>query len=142
MISRVSKTLYKENSLETLANLRADSQKPYSDLSRTKKTFITLYSRLQRISSRFSKKVSRTLRALCKNLELILKNRVQNCLELKNVFRILYSRLQSISSRFSETISKVPKTLYKENSLEPLTKDLEQILKNRIQICLETKKHL
>ena len=51
MISRVSKTLYKENSLETLTNLRADSQKPYSDLSRTKKTFITLYSRLQRISS-------------------------------------------------------------------------------------------
>ena len=39
-------------------------------------------------------------------------------------------------------ISRVPKTLYKDNSLEPWTKYLEQILKNRIQICLEPKKHL
>ena len=58
----------------------------------------------------------------------------------KNVFKTLQSRLESISSIFSEIISKVSKTLYEENSLETLTKNLEQILKNRVQICLEPKK--
>ena len=37
-------------------------------------------------------------------------------------------------------ISRVSKTLYEENSLETLTKDLKQILKSRVQICLEPKK--
>ena len=60
----------------------------------------------------------------------------------KNVFRTLQSRLESISSIFSEIISRVSKTLYEENSLETLTKNLEQILKNRVQICLEPKKNI
>ena len=60
MISRVSKTLYKENSLETLTNLRADSQKPYSDLSRTKKN------------------IHNSLQPFTKDFEQILKKGFQN----------------------------------------------------------------
>ena len=61
MISRVSKTLYKENSLETLTNLTADSQKPYSDLSRTQK-----------------KNIHNSLQPFTKDFEQILKKGFQN----------------------------------------------------------------
>ena len=84
--------------------------------------------------------VSRTFQAVCKNLEQILKNLVQKCLEPKNVFRTLYSRLQSMSSIFSEMISRVSKILYKENFLETLTNTLEQILKNHNYLDLSRTK--
>ena len=92
MISRVSKTLSRQNSRNVDKGFRAYSQKPCSDLSETKKG---IYNSLEPFIKDFEQilkngfQKTRTLQAVCKNLEQFLKNRVQKYLKPKNVFRTL-----------------------------------------------------
>ena len=82
-----------------------------------------------------------SLETLTKDLEQILKNRAQMCLEPKkrclNLSRAVYKGFRAGSQKWFPEVSK---TLSKDISLKTLTKDLEHILKNRVQMCLEPKK--